>query len=69
NTNQMIVEIMGLMMPDSAYINPHTKLRQAMTSASIHRLSEISMNGNDSRPLAECFDERALLNAAVGLLA
>ncbi|GBR43257.1 MULTISPECIES: phosphogluconate dehydratase [Neokomagataea] len=69
NTNQMMVEIMGLMMPDSAFINPHTKLRQAMTRASIHRLSEISMNGNDARPLAECVDERALVNAAVGLLA
>lgn len=69
NTNQMMVEIMGLMMPDSAFINPNTPLRQAMTRSSIHRLAEISLNGEDVRPLAQCVDEKAIVNAAVGLLA
>ncbi|KXV18936.1 phosphogluconate dehydratase [Gluconobacter oxydans] len=69
NTNQMMVEIMGLMMPDSAFINPNTKLRQAMTRSGIHRLAEIGLNGEDVRPLAHCVDEKAIVNAAVGLLA
>ncbi|MBS1102175.1 phosphogluconate dehydratase [Gluconobacter sp. Dm-62] len=69
NTNQMMVEIMGLMMPDSAFINPNTKLRQAMTRSGIHRLAEIGLNGEDARPLAHCVDEKAIVNAAVGLLA
>ena len=69
NTNQMMVEIMGLMMPDASFINPNTPLRQAMTRASIHRLAEISLNGEDVRPLGQCVDEKAIVNAAVGLLA
>ncbi|QDH17348.1 phosphogluconate dehydratase [Swingsia samuiensis] len=69
NTNQMIVEIMGLMMPDSAFIPTNTPLRQAMTRASIHRLAEISINGDDERSLAKCVDEKAIVNAAIGLLA
>ena len=60
NTNQMMVEIMGLMMPDSAFINPNTKLRQAMTRSGIHRLAEIGLNGEDARPLAQCVDEKAI---------
>ncbi|GBR41004.1 phosphogluconate dehydratase [Neoasaia chiangmaiensis NBRC 101099] len=69
NTNQMMVEIMGLMMPDSAFSNPSTHLRQALTRAGVHRLVEISRPGDGHRPLSELVDEKAIVNAAVGLLA
>lgn len=69
NTNQMMVEIMGLMMPDSAFVNPGTPLRQALTRAATHRLAAISAPGPEHRPLAQCVNERAIVNAAIGLLA
>lgn len=69
NTNQMMMEVMGLHVPGAAFVNPGTKLRQALTRAAVHRLAEIGASGNDYRPLAECVDEKAIVNAAVGLLA
>ncbi|TFI58484.1 phosphogluconate dehydratase [Sphingomonas parva] len=69
NSNQMMMEVMGLHMPGAAFVNPGTKLRQELTRAAVHRLSEIGWNGNDYRPLGRCVDERAIVNAAVGLLA
>jgi phosphogluconate dehydratase len=61
--------VMGLHMPGAAFVNPGTKLRQELTRAAVHRLAEIGWNGNDYRPLGRCVDERAIVNAAVGLLA
>ncbi|SFI74469.1 phosphogluconate dehydratase [Methylobacterium brachiatum] len=69
NSNQMMMDMMGLHMPGASFINPGTKLRQAMTRAAIHRLTEIGSAGNDYRPLGLCVDEKAIVNAAVGLLA
>ena len=69
NTNQMMMEVMGLHMPGAAFVNPGTKLRQELTRAAVHRLAEIGWHGNDYRPLGHCVDERAIVNAAVGLLA
>jgi phosphogluconate dehydratase len=69
NSNQMMLELMGLQLPGAAFINPGTPLRQALSRASVHRLAEIVRDGNDYRPLAECVDEKAIINAAVGLLA
>ncbi len=69
NTNQMMMEVMGLHMPGAAFVNPGTKLRQELTRSAVHRLAEIGANGNDYRPLGHCVDERAIVNAAVGLLA
>ena len=69
NSNQMMMEVMGLHVPGSAFVNPGTKLRQALTRAAVHRLAEIGWAGNDYRPLGRCIDERAIVNAAVGLLA
>jgi phosphogluconate dehydratase len=69
NSNLMMLEMMGLQLPGAAFINPGTPLRQALTRASVHRLAEITRHGNDYRPLAQCVDERAIVNAAVGLLA
>ena len=69
NSNQMMMEVMGLHVPGSAFINPGTKLRTALTRAAVHRLAEISKTGNDYRPIGACIDEKAIVNACVGLLA
>jgi phosphogluconate dehydratase len=65
----MMLELMGLHMPGAAFVNPGTKLRQELTRAAVHRLAEIGWDGNDYRPLGRCVDEKAIVNAAVGLLA
>ena len=69
NTNQMMMEVMGLHMPGAAFVNPGTKLRQELTRAAVHRLAGMGWRGDDYRPLGHCVDERAIVNAAVGLLA
>ncbi|MBV8687674.1 MAG: phosphogluconate dehydratase [Alphaproteobacteria bacterium] len=69
NSNQMMMEVMGLHMPGAAFVNPGTRLRQALTRAAVHRLAEIGWDGEDYRPLGRCVDEKAIVNAAVGLLA
>jgi phosphogluconate dehydratase len=69
NSNQMMMEVMGLHMPGAAFVNPGTRLRQALTRAAVHRLAEIGWGGQDYRPLGRCVDEKAIVNAAVGLLA
>jgi len=69
NSNQMMMEMMGLHVPNAAFINPGTKLRQALDRAAVHRVAEIGPGGNDYRPLGLCVDEKAIVNAAVGLLA
>ena len=69
NSNQMMMEMMGLHMPGAAFVNPGTKLRQELTRAAVHRLAAIGWAGEDYRPLGRCVDERAIVNAAIGLLA
>jgi phosphogluconate dehydratase len=69
NTNQMMMEVMGLHMPGAAFVNPGTKLRQELTRAAVHRLAKIGARGDSYRPLGHCVDEKAIVNAAVGLLA
>jgi phosphogluconate dehydratase len=69
NSNQMMMELMGLHIPGSAFTNPGTKLRQELTRAATHRIAEIGWDGDDYRPLGRCIDEKAIVNAAIGLLA
>jgi phosphogluconate dehydratase len=69
NSNQMMMEVMGLHMPGAAFVNPGTKLRQELTRAAVHQVARIGWNGNDYRPLGLCVDEKSIVNAAVGLLA
>jgi phosphogluconate dehydratase len=69
NSNQMMMEMMGLHMPGSSFVQPGTKLRQELTRAATHRLTAIGARGDDYRPLGRCVDERAIVNAVVGLLA
>jgi len=69
NSNQMMMEAMGLHVPGAAFANPGTKLRQELTRAAVHRLAEIGWEGNDYRPVGEVVDEKAIVNAAIVLLA
>ena len=68
-SNQMLLEMMGLHVPASAFVNPGNKLRQELTRAAVHRVAEIGWDGDDYRPLGTCVDERAIVNATIGLLA
>ena len=67
NSNQMMMELMGLHIPNAAFINPGTPLRQALTRAAVHRVVELARSGQ--RPLSEVVDEKAIVNAMIGLLA
>src|SRR5215208_992798 len=67
NSNQMMMELMGLHIPNAAFINPGTPLRQALTRAAVHRLADMATSGD--RPLAEVVDEKAVVNAMVGVVA
>lgn len=69
NSNQVLMEVMGLMLPGAAFENPNTPLRTALTRAATLRLAEITSLGADYIPLAEIVDEKAVINAIVGLLA
>ncbi len=69
NSNQMMMEVMGLHVPGAAFPNPGTKIRQELTRAAVHRVSEIGADGNDYRPAGRVVDEKAIVNAIVGLLA
>ena len=67
NSNQMMMELMGLHVPNAAFINPNTPLRQALTRAAVQRLADLGRSGE--RTLAEVIDEKAIVNAIIGLLA
>ncbi len=69
NSNQMLMEVMGLHLPGAAFVNPGTPLRQALTAAAGRRVVEICALGAEPMPVGEVIDERALVNGIVGLLA
>ena len=69
NSNQMMLELMGLHMPAASFIHPNTPLRNALTRAATHRLAGMARTGSDYRPIGRCVDEKAIVNAAIGLLA
>ncbi|MFB2532287.1 phosphogluconate dehydratase [Paracoccus sp. p3-h83] len=69
NSNQMLMEIMGLHLPGASFVNPNTPLRDALTQAAADRAVAITALGNDYRPLGRILDERAFVNGMVGLMA
>ena len=69
NTNQMLMEFMGLHLPGASFVNPGTPLREALTTAAVERVAQITALGNDFRPAGEILDERAYVNGLVGLMA
>jgi phosphogluconate dehydratase len=69
NSNQLLMEVMGLHMPGTAFVNPGTALRDALTVAATEQALRITALGEDYRPLARTVDEKAIVNAMVGLAA
>jgi len=69
NSNQLLMEVMGLHLPGAAFVHPGTPLRDALTAAAARQAVSISAGGNAYTPLAEVVDERSVVNAVVGLLA
>jgi phosphogluconate dehydratase len=69
NSNQMMMELMGLHVPGAAFVPPNTPLRSALTRKAVHRLAEIGREGSDYRPMGRVVNEKAIVNACVGLLA
>ena len=69
NTNQMLMEFMGLHLPGASFVPPNTPLRDALTDAGTQRALEITALGNDYRPAGHVLDEKAFVNGIVGLMA
>ena len=67
NSNQMLMEIMGLHLPGTAFVNPNTALRNTLTAAAARRAAAITHLGDDFRPVGKLLDERSFVNAIVGL--
>ncbi|MDJ0822030.1 MAG: phosphogluconate dehydratase [Paracoccaceae bacterium] len=69
NSNQMLMEFMGLHLPGASFVNPGTPLREALTVAGTERALEITNLGNDYRPVCDILDAKAFVNGIVGLMA
>jgi phosphogluconate dehydratase len=69
NSNQMMMEIMGLHLPGSSFINPYTPLRDELTKAAAKQVLKYTALGDDYRPIAHVVSEKAIVNAVIGLLA
>ncbi|MBB1062016.1 phosphogluconate dehydratase [Marilutibacter spongiae] len=67
NSNQMLMEIMGLHLPGASFVNPNTPLRDALTAEAARRAAAITALGDDYRPVGRLVDERAIVNGVVGL--
>lgn len=68
NSNQMMVEIMGLHLPGASFVNPYTPLRDELTKAAAKQVLKFTAQGDDYRPIAHMINEKAIVNAIVGLL-
>jgi len=69
NSNQMLMEIMGLHLPGSSFVNPDTPLRDALTKTAVQQLARNTSAQGEYIPLAEIVTEKAIVNGIVGLLA
>ena len=69
NSNQMLMEVMGLHLPGAAFVNPNTPLRDALTAAAAKRVAQITALGGAYTPVGRVVSERAIVNGIVGLLA
>jgi len=69
NSNQMLMEVMGLHLPGAAFITPNTPLRDALTAAAARRAVEISAQGKSYIPVGHVVDEKSIVNAVIALLA
>jgi phosphogluconate dehydratase len=68
NSNQLLMEVLGLHLPGSSFVNPGTPLREALTRAAGRRVTELTRQGGEPTPIGEIVDEKAIVNACVALL-
>ncbi len=69
NSNQLVIEIMGLQLPGSSFINPNTSFREALTKAAARQILSLTDLGNSYMPIGQMIDEKSIVNGIVGLLA
>lgn len=69
NSNQMLMEVMGLHLPGAAFVSPNTPLRDALTAAAARQAASTAMNSDKYTPIGKVIDEKAIVNGIVGLLA
>jgi phosphogluconate dehydratase len=69
NSNQMLMEMMGLHLPGSAFVHPNTPLRDALVAAAARRCAAIGPRSNDYIPAGHVYDEKAVVNGVAGLMA
>ncbi len=69
NSNQVLLEAMGVQLPGASFVSPGTPLREALTQAATERVLHITALGQDFRPIGRLIDERAIVNAIVALMA
>ena len=67
NTNQMLMEFMGLHLPGASFVNPNTPLRDALTTEGARRALSLSALGNNYTPVASILNEKAFVNGIIGL--
>lgn len=67
NSNQMLMEIMGLHLPGASFVPPNTPLRDALTTAAVRQSLAITRSGNGYAPIGKILDEKAFVNGIVGL--
>jgi phosphogluconate dehydratase len=69
NSNQMLMEVMGLHLPGSAFVHPHTPLRDALTAAAARRVLDLTVERGQYMPIGHVVDEKAVVNGIAALLA
>ncbi len=69
NSNQMLMEFMGLQLPGGSFVNPNTPLRDLLTAEAVRQVLQITRQGNRYAPIGEIISERTIVNGIVGLLA
>jgi len=69
NSNQMLMEFMGLQLPGGSFVNPGTAMRDALTIEAVRRVLQILPTGDSYTPIGRIVDEKAIVNAIIGLLA
>jgi len=69
NSNQMLLEFMGLQLPGGSFVNPGSSLRPRLTAAAVEQVLKLTWAGDAYTPIGEIVDEKAIVNAIVGLLA
>ena len=67
NTNQMLMEVMGLHLPGASFVNPNTPLREALTVEAARQVTRLTKQGGQFVPIGEIVDERVLINSIIAL--